>query len=304
MWKAEEGYDKPPSNKQSREQLPMLQQDPLQMELELDTAIIEVTPDTPLLKASLGGEAALEATFLTPAVPHYGSIVISGALPTMGPGAEGLKPNTWFVRGYLREPGDPQSPGDAGERWSVMGHYDRVTGKLQSHYHTWEMSEVVDDFKHLFSMKGKSMPQERGQFTSSISKYFSEKAHELTSSRTLCYSYSGSPDNGDDNKNNNNDELQLVVQELEGCSFQAAGGGGPHAVELWNGSGGYARLPESILGAMDKGEDITFEFGAVMRSGGINRWLISYQQYAEAKQYRIKHFTHQLLLPSGTNILE
>ena len=53
MWKAEEGYDKPPSNKQSREQLPMLQQDPLQMDLELDTAIIEVTPDTPLLKVGL-----------------------------------------------------------------------------------------------------------------------------------------------------------------------------------------------------------------------------------------------------------
>ena len=103
------------------------------------------------------------------------------------------------------------------------------------------------------------------RFISSISAYYAERVQELTSSRTLRYSYSGSPDNGDDNKNNDIDELQLVVQELEGCSFEAAGGGGPDAVDLWNGSGGYARLPESLLDAMDKGEDITFEFGAVMR---------------------------------------
>ena len=50
VWKAEEGDLDSPRLQSQRHTLPALQQDPLQLQLKMDTFVIEVTPDAPLVE--------------------------------------------------------------------------------------------------------------------------------------------------------------------------------------------------------------------------------------------------------------
>lgn len=50
MWKAEEGDLNSPRLQSQRASLPQLQKDPLQLQLDMDTLIVEVGANTPLLE--------------------------------------------------------------------------------------------------------------------------------------------------------------------------------------------------------------------------------------------------------------
>jgi hypothetical protein len=52
VWKAEEGDLDSPKLQKQREQLPQLQKDPLQLQLAMDTLIVEVSAALPLLEVS------------------------------------------------------------------------------------------------------------------------------------------------------------------------------------------------------------------------------------------------------------
>lgn len=52
MWKAEEGDLNSPKLQSQRESLPQLQKDPQQLQLDMDTLIVEVSGDAPLLEVS------------------------------------------------------------------------------------------------------------------------------------------------------------------------------------------------------------------------------------------------------------
>jgi hypothetical protein len=50
IWKAEEGDLSSPKLQKQREQLPQLQKDPLQLQLDMDTLIVEIAADMPLME--------------------------------------------------------------------------------------------------------------------------------------------------------------------------------------------------------------------------------------------------------------
>lgn len=50
MWKAEEGDLSSPKLQKQRQQLPQLQKDPLQLQLDMDTLIVEIAAGTPLME--------------------------------------------------------------------------------------------------------------------------------------------------------------------------------------------------------------------------------------------------------------
>lgn len=55
VWKAEEGDLDSPKLQKQRAQLPQLQKDPLQLQLNMDALIVEVKADTPLLEVCVKG---------------------------------------------------------------------------------------------------------------------------------------------------------------------------------------------------------------------------------------------------------
>lgn len=57
VWKAEEGDLNSPKLQSQRETLPQLQKDPLQLQLDMDTLIVEISEQTPLVNVS--GTAAV-----------------------------------------------------------------------------------------------------------------------------------------------------------------------------------------------------------------------------------------------------
>eukprot|EP00775_Hariotina_reticulata_P009800 gene9800-9958_t len=145
VWKAEEGDLDSPKLQKQREQLPQLQKDPLQLQLAMDTLIVEVSAALALLEPSLAADlaklqsteqqpaAGLSASMRVVAVPDWGNLVITGGLPPIGKEDMPAASKTWFNRIYLRAPGP-----DGGNRWSVMLHYDTSTGSFLTHYYTWE----------------------------------------------------------------------------------------------------------------------------------------------------------------------
>lgn len=54
VWKAEEGDLNSPKLQVQRDSLPQLQTDPLQLQLAMDTLVVEVSEQTPLLDVSTG----------------------------------------------------------------------------------------------------------------------------------------------------------------------------------------------------------------------------------------------------------
>jgi hypothetical protein len=52
VWKAEEGDLNSPKLQSQRDTLPQLQKDPLQLQLDMDTLIVEVSKHTPLVDVS------------------------------------------------------------------------------------------------------------------------------------------------------------------------------------------------------------------------------------------------------------
>jgi hypothetical protein len=50
VWKAEEGDLSSPKLQKQRDQLPQLQKDPLQLQLDMDTLIVEIAAGVPLME--------------------------------------------------------------------------------------------------------------------------------------------------------------------------------------------------------------------------------------------------------------
>jgi len=50
VWKAEEGDLNSPKLQSQRATLPQLQKDPLQLQLDMDTLVVEVSPEAPLVE--------------------------------------------------------------------------------------------------------------------------------------------------------------------------------------------------------------------------------------------------------------
>lgn len=304
VWKAEEGDLSSPKLQKQRQQLPQLQKDPLQLQLDMDTLIVEIAAGTPLMEPSLAAAAAqlsgpappaagLAAAMRVLAVPGHGNLVVTGGLPLVGPTEQlGEAHKTWFNRMYMRMPGP-----DGGLRWSVMLHYDTASGGFLTHYTTWEaaISPGPGSLQQVFTPGAHSATLQQAGLTDrahgSIENYYALQAGKLSGSFTQltyddsmeCRFSSGSIDAGDAGSSN-------PFQQLHG---------GPEAMEVWYTSGCYFRAPQNVSPeCLGGAADVVLEAGAVVgqagSSGGggsssasagdaIVRWLLCYENEGDRR---------------------